>query len=138
MSNSLILLDNSKFFQHLAKGEVDSRLVQLVLDHYCNCISTFSRMRRNANWSNYLDSWRNEYFLELSMDIGLGLPCVDDEGNVSNHQQRFLELFDVALNAYTLDLLSTINELRRLGKKIVTVVVVGYDKFTLKLMVQTK
>lgn len=136
--NSLVLLDNRIFFSHLAKGENDSHVVSLVLDHYCRCIERFSKMRRNANWSNYIDGYRNEDFLELTRENGLGLPCIDDEGNVTNAQQRFLELFDVALNAFTLDLVSTINDLRRVGKKIVTVVVVGYDKFTFKVMVQTK
>lgn len=138
MSQNLVLLDSNLFYKHLTKEEVGSRIVAMTLDNYCKCISAYTKLRRNANWYNFIDGYRNEHFLELAMEVGNGLPCIDEEGNVTNHQQRFLELFDVCLNVFTLDLIATITDLRRTGKKIVTVVVVGYDKFTLKIMVQTK
>lgn len=72
------------------------------------------------------------------MDSMLDLPCMDEEGNVLNHQQRFWELMDVCINTFSMDLLSQIAEFRRVGKKIVTVDVVGYDKYTLKLVIKTK
>lgn len=134
----LVLLESTAFYKHLNGEEIDSKLVDLVLGHYCKCILNYAKMRRNANWSNYIDGYRNEYFLEVAMNEGLGLPCIDDEGMVTNRQHRFLELFDLCLNTFTLDLVSTINDLRRTGKKISTVDVVGYDKYTFKIMVQTK
>lgn len=72
------------------------------------------------------------------MEGGLGIPCVDEDGAISNSQQRFWELLDICINTFSVDVLSQLAELRRVGKKIVTVVVVSYDKFTLKLMVTTK
>lgn len=95
-------------------------------------------MRRNTNWMAYIEAYKSEQLLELIMDEGLGLPCVDEEGNIINLQQRFWELLDVCIHTFSMDLLSQLAELRRTGKKIVTVDVVGYDKFTLKLMVKTK
>lgn len=95
-------------------------------------------MRRNANWMAYIEAYKSEQLLELIMDSMLELPCMDEDGNVLNHQQRFWELMDVCIITFSMDLLSQISELRRTGKKIVTVDVVGYDKFTLKLIVKTK
>lgn len=95
-------------------------------------------MRRNANWIAYIEAYKSEQLLELIMENQLGLSCVDEDGIVSNPQQRFWELMEVCITTFSMDILSQLMEHRRLGKKIVTVVVVGYDKYTLKLMVQTK
>jgi len=95
-------------------------------------------MRRNANWMAYIEAYKSEQLLELIMEHELGLSCVDEDGNVTNLQQRFWELMDVCINTFSMDLLSQIAEHRRTGKKIDTVVVVGYDKFTLKLIIKTK
>lgn len=95
-------------------------------------------MRRNANWMAYIEAYKSEQLLELIVDQELGVSCIDEDGNVTNHQQRFWELMDVCINTFSMDLLSGIAELRRTGKKIDTVVVVGYDKYTLKLIVKLK
>ena len=135
--NILIAFDSNNFVRHLVEGE-NQKLVNLVLSHYTDSITKFSKLRRNANWTAYIEAYKSEQLLELIMEGGLGIPCVDEDGAISNSQQRFWELLDICINTFSVDVLSQLAELRRVGKKIVTVVVVSYDKFTLKLMVTTK
>lgn len=72
------------------------------------------------------------------MDDRIDLPCIDEDGNVTNYQMRFWELLDICVNTFAVDLLAQIAVMRSEGKKIVTVEIVGYDKHILKLVIQTK
>lgn len=80
----------------------------------------------------------NEQALELIMGDILTLPCIDEEGEVLNHQQRFWELIGTCITAFSVDLIPQLKELTKSNREINTLVVVGYDKYSLKLMATTK
>ncbi|AEH03470.1 hypothetical protein AVT69_gp044 [Pseudomonas phage PhiPA3] len=77
-------------------------------------------------------------YLALIMDESLSLPTIDEDGVITNLRLRFRELIEVLANGYTDELAATLRGFTSSGEKIVTIDVVGYDKYKLTLLVTTE